>query len=149
MISYWASTPAVTVLGHAKLAMPVSGEVGLAVRALGFAISMVPIGALIYGLVSARRCFRAFADGRIFSLDAVLGLRTFSICVGLAALVKPITSAALSLLLSATNGLGGRAFAFEIGSDTIVSLIFAGTATVITWVLAEATIIADENAQFV
>jgi hypothetical protein len=147
MLAYWSAMPAGTLSAQAGVPVAAAGELNLAMRLAGFAICMIPLGALIYGLFGARRCFRAFASGRIFSPETIGGLKTLSLAIVVSTVLKPLAGAALSVLLS--GGPGGRTLALNIGSDTLLALIFAGTVAVIAWVMAEAIEIADENAQFV
>ncbi|MEN3952870.1 DUF2975 domain-containing protein [Iodidimonas sp. SYSU 1G8] len=147
MLAYWFATPAGTLLAQMGVRFERAGGLGLGVRLMGFAVCLIPLGVLIHGLFGARRCFRAFASGRIFSPEAVSGLRTLAIAVAVSTILKPLAGAALSMVLS--GGPGGRVLSFNVGSDTLVALIFAGTVAVIAWVMAEAIEIADENAQFV
>ncbi|GGF45237.1 hypothetical protein GCM10007301_00950 [Azorhizobium oxalatiphilum] len=149
MLVYWIMTPAPALFAQAGLAADAGAELGPAARALGFAVSMIPLGALIYGLVSARRCFRAFAAGTVFSATPIRRLRTFALAVIAAALLKPAAGAALSLLLSAQRGNGPWSLALHVGSDTLLALVLAGTVAVMASIMAEAAAIADENRQFV
>ncbi|MGU3493868.1 DUF2975 domain-containing protein [Xanthobacteraceae bacterium A53D] len=147
MGGYWAATPAATLLAQAGLA-PSAGHLSLPLRIGGFLISMVPLGALVFGLLRARLCFRLLARGEAFSLGTINGLRTFAIAIAVSAALKPLAGAALSLLLSGAGG-GQRTLALHVGSDTLLALIFAGTVATMAWVMAEAAAIADENRQFV
>ncbi|MBB6254135.1 DUF2975 domain-containing protein [Nitrospirillum iridis] len=149
MLFYWAMTPTHTLFGQAGIQIAPVMELDFSARALAFGISMVPLGALIYGLLNARRCFDAFAAGQIFSSEPIGRLKAFSIAVAASAILKPFTGAALSLFLSFNNSGEVRTVALSIGSDTLIALIFAGTVAVIAWVMTEALDIADENKQFV
>ena len=146
---YWATTPARALFVHMGLPNLSNAEIDRSIRALAFAISMVPLGALIYGLLSARRCFVAFAAGQIFAGAPIGGLKAFSIAVAASALLKPLTGAALSVLLSAAGSTGTRTLMLDIGSDTLIALLFSGTVAIIAWVMTEAIDIAAENDQFV
>lgn len=148
MLFFWLATPAGALLAQFGPGGTSSGTMAWSMRVTGLAISMLPLAALICGLFGARKCFRAFADGRIFSAEAVGGLRTLAISVAVSAILKPLSGAALSVLLSGSAG-GGRTLALTFSSDTLLALIFAGTVAVIAWVMGEAITIADENAQFV
>ena len=61
----------------------------------------------------------------------------------------PVGRAALSMLLSWRTYATGKSLVVNLGSDTLLALLFAGLIAVIAWVMAEATAIADENAQFI
>jgi hypothetical protein len=149
MLLYWTLTPAQTLLSQAGISNAPVADIDVLIRTLAFTISMIPLGTLIYGFLNARRCFVAFAAGEIFSSEQVKRLKAFSIAAAVSGLLKPLAGAALSVLLSFSNLAGRRTLALNIGSDTLIVLIFAGTVAVIAWVMAEAIDISDENKQFV
>ncbi|MBS0535727.1 MAG: DUF2975 domain-containing protein [Proteobacteria bacterium] len=149
MAFYWAATPTRTLLSQAGLANSPATELDVTVRALGFVVAMLPLAALIYGLLSARRCFKAFAAGDIFSRRTIGHLMAFAVAVAGSAFLKPFTGAAMSVLLSASVATGTKTLAFHIGSDTLIALIFAGAVAIIAWVMTEAADLSDENKQFV
>lgn len=146
---YWWMTPADTLFS--KSGLPVAPPTFLAshVRLVGFAISMVPVAALVFGLFAARRCFAAFAEGNVFSREAIGGLRAFAFAVTISALLTPLAGAGLSLLLSASSQSPTRSIVLNVGSDSLLALFFAAMIAIIAWVLSEAAEIADENQQFV
>lgn len=149
MLLYWGLTPAEMLFRHAGLALPAPTEVRLPMRLAAFAVAMIPLGALIVGLLSVRRCFDCFAAGRMFSGDAARSLRGFAIGVGASALLKPLAGAALGLLLGALSPAPTRSLVLNVGSDTLLSLLFAALVAIIAGVLVEAADIAAENDQFV
>jgi hypothetical protein len=149
MLLYWCLAPSSALLAGAQLPVTSAREIGFGVRSLCFIIAMVPLGVLVFGLMSARRSFNAFAAGRFFCVDAVGGLQRFSLAILAETLLKPFAGAALSLLLSAGDPSGTKTLAFSVGSDTLLALVFAGTIAAIAWVMTQAIAIADENAQFV
>lgn len=149
MLVYWWLTPADAVFRQAGLGLSPPAELGLPVRLAGFAFAMVPLAALVLGLLSARRCFACFAAGRIFSAEAARGLRGFALGVGASALLKPLAGAALSLLLGAASPEQTRTLVLSVGSDTLLSLLFAVMVAIVASVLVSAADIAAENEQFV
>lgn len=146
---YWFATPQHDLLTAAQISFPSLREVTFGMRIAAFAISMVPLAVLIWGLLNARRCFALFSQGRIFTAEAVDGFRRFSLALLMSALMKPFAGAALTALLSWGGPPGTRMVAIHLGSDTLFSLLFAGAVMVVVWVMSEAIAIADENAQFV
>ncbi|MBS0246680.1 MAG: DUF2975 domain-containing protein [Proteobacteria bacterium] len=149
MAFYWAATPTRTLLSQAGLADSPATELDGAVRALAFVVAMLPLAALIYGLLSARRCFKAFVAGDVFSRRTIGHLMAFAVAIAASAILKPFAGAVLSALLSASTVTGTKTLAFHIGSDTLIALIFAGTFAIIAWVMTEAADLSDENKQFV
>ena len=149
MLAYWVLTPSADLYDAAGLPHERGGTIGVSIRLFGFTLAMLPLAVLAYGLENARRCFAGFADGRFFSLQADARLRRFAIAAGMSALLQPIAETALSLLLS-INGLpGSRTLRLEIGSETLIMIVFAGTVAVIAWLMAEAAMMAEEHEQFV
>lgn len=149
MAVYWATTPTAALFSHAGLPNFPTHDIDIATRLFAFAIALIPLGALVYGLLCMRRCFAAFARGDVFAPGPVRQLRLFAIAIAASALLKPFAGAALSVLLSMRGTTGMKTLAFNIGSDTLIALVFAGTVSVIAWVMSEALAIAEENRQFV
>ena len=149
MLFYWIATPAPVLLSQSGVQHAPEIDLDISKRMIALAISMVPLGALIFGLLSARRCFAGFATGRIFTPQSIRSLQAFSIGIAASAILKPLAGAALSVLLSWDNPKGAKTFALIIGSDTLIALIFAGIVAAFAWIMAEAVEISDENNQFV
>lgn len=147
-ICYWTATPwlrLVSTLGMAPLG-PRADETLL--RTGGAVVSLLPLAALIFGLISARACFLALAGGEVFSQASVRGLRGFAFWLLVSALLQPLAGMALSVLLSLGSGGPGQ-LAISVSSDTLLALLFSGMVLVITTVMSEAVDIADDNAQIV
>ena len=149
MLIYWYSTTPEALFQQAGLAVAPPAAIDPLVRLGALAVSMVPLGALIVGLLAARRCFALFASGHAFSGGAIRELRSFALGVAASALLKAPAGAVLSLVLSATSPGHTRSLVVNVGSDTLLALMFAAMVAVIAWVLVEATEIADENRQFI
>lgn len=149
MGAYWLTTPSRELFAAAGLPGVPPMELGLSIRALGFLIAMVPLGALVFGLLNARSCFRDFAAGRLYGLSTLTRLQAFALGVAASALLKPVAGAALSLLLSWHGGPGEKSLVLTVGSDTLIALLFAGTVAVMAWIMGEAIALSDENQQFV
>jgi uncharacterized SAM-binding protein YcdF (DUF218 family) len=149
LLFYWFSTPAASIAADAQIPQEWLVDLGVSRRAAGFVISFVPLACLILALISARRCFYAFAGGNFFGQDAVKGLRNFALGLLASALLKPFSAAALSVLLSSDAPAGQHRLTLGFGSDTMLALLAAGIVAVIAWVMAEASALAEENAQFI
>jgi hypothetical protein len=149
LVFYWFSASAASIAADAQIPREWLTDLGAGRRAAGFAISFVPLACLILALMSARRCFGAFAAGSFFGQDAVKGLRNFALGLLASALLKPFSAAALSVLLSSDAPAGQHRLTLGFGSDTMLTLLAAGIVAVIAWVMAEASALAEENAQFI
>jgi hypothetical protein len=149
LLFYWFSASTASIAADAQIPQQWLTDLDMGRRAVGFAISFVPLAYLILALMSARRCFGAFAAGNFFGQDAVKGLRNFALGLLASALLKPFSAAALSVLLSPDAPAGQHRLTLGFGSDTILALLAAGIVAIIAWVLAEASALAEENAQFI
>lgn len=149
LLFYWFSASTASIAADAKIPQQWLTDLGAGRRAAGFAISFVPLACLILALMSARRCFGAFAAGDFFGQDAVKGLRNFALGLLASALLKPFSAAALSVLLSSDAPAGQHRLTLGFGSDAMLALLAAGIIAVIAWVMAEASALAEENAQFI
>lgn len=149
LAAYWIVSADETIHLDARLPGIAVHPIGWDVRLASMAISALPLACLIWGLLRARGCFEAFARGHFFTLDNIHRLRDFAIAVFASTLLKPFAGAALSMLLSWRTYATGKSLVVNLGSDTLLALLFAGLIAVIAWVMAEATAIADENAQFI
>lgn len=148
MVLYWAKTPPEELLSALGIAGTIAAADELWLRVAGGAIALIPLAALILGLTAARNCFLALAGGEVFSQSVVRGLRGFAFWLLVSTVLQPVSGSVLSLLLSLGSGGQGQ-FAFSLGSETLLALLFAGTVLVIATVMSEAISIADDNAQIV
>ncbi|QDW41184.1 DUF2975 domain-containing protein [Bradyrhizobium sp. KBS0727] len=149
LAAYWIVSVDETILLDARLPGIAIRPIGWPVRLASMAISALSLACLIWGLLRARRCFEEFANSRFFTAENVDRLRDLAIAVFASTLLKPFAGAALSILLSWQTYATGKALVINLGSDSLLALLFAGLVAVIAWVMAEAHAIAAENAQFV
>lgn len=149
LLFYWLSVSAGSIAADAQIPQEWLSEFGLGRRLVGFAISFVPLACLVFALMAARRCFGAFASGNFFGQGAISDLRYFGLGLLASALLKPVSGAALSVLLSWDAPAGQHRLTLGLGSDTMLTLLAACIVAVITWVMAEASALAEENAQFI
>lgn len=118
-------------------------------RVLGFLVSMIAASVVLYGLAQLRHLFRHYQRGHIFTEYALIRLRKFAWSLLLVGLLRPLTGAALSVLLSINNPPGQRTLALTVGSNDIALLFISGVFIVIAWIMAEGVRLADENAQII
>ncbi|MDP1739502.1 MAG: DUF2975 domain-containing protein [Polaromonas sp.] len=124
-------------------------EVELWQRVLAVALGMVPVFCASYGLVCAMRCFSGFSQSEYFSLRNVRYLRGFAAGVFASVVAGFFVAMAISVLLTLGAPAGQRALAMGLGSNELLTLLFAGMVWQIAAVMAKAVALAEENAQFV
>lgn len=115
-------------------------------RLAAAALTLLPVGLLAAGLLSARRCLRSFADGAFFTADAIRALRGFARAVFWSAAAGVALPTLLGLVLTAGNPVGQRALVIGIGSDQMLGMLIAGVLWVIAGALAQAAAIAEDHA---
>jgi Ca2+/Na+ antiporter len=145
LIPDWTRNIALAKLGQAGVALPIT-PLGQSVAGLVLAI---PVGVMIYGLLAARRMFREFACGEIFSERTARFLQIFAATVLAQAPLGPLTSAGFSAALSLGNPPGQRAIAIAFSVNDYFALIVGGVLFAAATVMREAARLADENKGFV
>lgn len=113
------------------------------------AITAVPVSVLLFGLWQVRALFLNFANGHVFTLASARLLRNFAGTVLAQAILGPISSTALMLAFTLNNPPGTRQLVITLSSQDYLALIVGGVLLAVSWVMVEATRIADENASFV
>lgn len=119
------------------------------IRLLGFLLSMVPTGVVLYALLQLRRLFRHYQQGQVFTEYAALCLRRFAWALLISGALRPFTGAALSVLLSFNNPPGERVLALSFSSHDISLMFIGGVFILIASIMAEGARLAEENAQIV
>jgi hypothetical protein len=139
-----------TVIDGLELRAPPAAEsLTLFQRVVIGAIATIPSLCQGYGLLSARRCFKSFARGEYFSLQAIQGLRGFATGIFLWPMTAIVSKPLLTYLATLHAGAGEHVVTIGIGTEQLLTLLFAGIFWQIAGVMAKARRIAEENAQFV
>lgn len=118
-------------------------------RLLGFLVSMIPAGILMFGLARLRAMFGLYQAGEIFSIGSARCLKQFAATVLLQVLLAPLAGAAHSVIVTFDNPPGERMLTLSFGSAEYSAILLGGLLLVIAWVMGEGAKLADENRQFV
>lgn len=122
---------------------------GVGTLLAGFVISMIPVSALIYGLINLRSLFRHYSRGVIFSREQAARLRRFALAAMLSVGLQILANSLLSVLLTFNNPPGMRQLAISVSSDQLGTIFLGGVFLVIAWIMGEGSRIAEDNAQIV
>lgn len=141
----WVEAHVVPHLGLQGVPVALDGPTRLA----AFAASMIPMGVLLYLLRQAYALFDAFRLGHVFTPEAPVRLRRIGTSILALALLRPLTSMVLGLILTAANPPGQRILALSISIDDYMIGALGGLVLAIGHVMAEAARIADDNRQIV
>jgi hypothetical protein len=146
---YWGFAPAETLAGAVLVPAAWLAEFGLGQRALATLLALLPVLPLSWGLLRLATALEAFRQGRPFGLTAATGMRDFAIGVFACTVLKLVSGALLSVVLSWNAPAGQKQLAISVSSDMLLMLLVGAVLTLVGWALTEAAAIAEENAQFI
>ena len=132
-----------------EIADPPNAMKGLFHDLLFRIVSLAPMAIFIFALWSARTSFVGIARGDYFAPRTVLGLRNLALAVLLHMIASPILLGMAKAAYASRFEHGSITMSLGLGDSTILMLIFAGAAALISTVIAHAAKIDDENRQFV
>ncbi len=104
---------------------------------------------LVLGLWNLRLLFNNFKRGEFFGEPSTRALHVLSQVLLISAVLKCLSSAVLSVLLTWNNPAGEKALVICFGSNELWMLFIAATFLAITWTFKEGQKLAQENAEFV
>ena len=123
--------------------------IGVSQLMLGAAVHAIMFSVLLFGIWHLRLLFQSFKNGVFFTREAVRHLHIFTMTLFIGALLKPVSSALLSVILTIGNPPGQKSLVIEFGSHELATIFIAGTLMAITWIMREGQVLAAENAEFV
>jgi len=116
---------------------------------LATCLQLLALSVLLYGIWRLRLLFKLFSVGEYFTTRTTKHLHGFTLTLLISALLKPVISALLSVLLTWGNPPGKKALLIEVGSSEISIILIVGVLLSVTWVMREGQQLADENASFI
>jgi hypothetical protein len=128
---------------------PLTDDVALANRMIGFACAAVPLAIAVWSLLSTRRLFRLYAHQQMFSKDSLELLNTVSLALCLYVLASFLAEAPITAALSLGRTTGPHGMSLSLKIEDLSLLFGAGLVRVFAQVMAHAIHAADENASFV
>ena len=115
--------------------------------AMGVVAVSVALG--LYALWQVWHLFAAYGRGVVFGPEASDRLRRLAWALMATALVRPLTKTVVVLLLTLNNPPGQRQLVISLAWEDYLSLLFGGLLFAMSWAMAEARRIEQENAGFV
>lgn len=148
--TYWALADVKTLARGVNLTLG-TGQQALQSwqRLAGGLIAEASYALLLVGLWQARKCFRRFAAGQIFTSETVACLRRFAAWVAASVAAGMLGNTAISVLITMLNPPGMRQLVVGIGSEQIFALLFAGIVWLMAAVMTQGQLLAEENATYI
>ncbi len=112
---------------------------------LGFAVSLLPLSALIYGLFNIRKLFSFYREGVIFTFAHVMIFRNTARALIGWTVLSILYESVKSVLFTMGNPPGQRVLSVTFGSPEMTTLVVAGIVFVIAWVMDEGRILSEEQ----
>ncbi|MCL9780681.1 DUF2975 domain-containing protein [Vibrio sp. S4M6] len=150
---FWltVNTPAdyLTNFGIIQLSFDINNftqvPLSLSTRLLAIIASLALSSILIYALWTLVKLFRHYEQGDIFSLENAkfyqkLGYSVFYWVIG-----SVVYKTVIILILSFNNPPGQRLLSISFGGADLLTLLFGLMVMIISWVMKEGYMIADEN----
>jgi Protein of unknown function (DUF2975) len=150
LVVYWATAADATLAAQGNL-LPgdMLAPLQLWQRVAAACVTAVPLALLLTGLWQAKHCFALFAQGQVFTAQAVGCLRRFAGWVAAAALAAIVAAALASILLTLQNPTGLRQLALGISSNHLFTLFFAAMVWLMAAVIGQGQSLAEENERFI
>jgi hypothetical protein len=150
---FWTAEPDVLQKAAADLlpatAQPSRFTITPGIKAWVMAVVALSVALGLYALLQAWHLFGAYGRGVVFGPEASARLRRLAWALMAAALVRPLTKTVVVLLLTWHNPPGQRQLVISLSWEDYLSLLFGGLLFAMSWAMAEARRLEQENASFV
>lgn len=152
VISYWAFfdylPPEARAMVHTAAASPDYPPIW-SNQLLAIVVTLLPTAAVVYGLSALIRLLRLYQAGRIFSLENVACFRKLGRSMIMLAGASFLSNPLLSLALTFNWPPGRRMVTLGLSSNQILALLVGGVILLISWVMDEGRLLAEDNAMIV
>lgn len=115
----------------------------------GFAVSMIPLGVLLFALHQAYGLFDAYRCGELFPDSAPQRLRRIGLSMLALAVLRPVTAALLSAVLTYANPPGAKMLVIGLSLDDYMIGALGGLILAIGHVMVEAKKLADDAREII
>ena len=134
---------------RSQLPVRVNGTLPVWSLLLGYVITLMQMGIVIYGLAWLRRLFGLYAEGLIFEHENVACLRRVSLAVIAWAPAKTVFNALIGIAVTLPNPPGQRLLTLGVDSDQVLALFGGFALLTISWVMEEGRKVTAEQSLIV
>jgi len=131
--------------------LPVARTVELSAGALmlAFLVSLLPVGAAMYGLLTLRSLFGLYEKAIIFSAENVKYFRRLGYALIAWVLANALFTPLISTIITFSNAPGERMVVAQLGVFDVSTLLIGCVILLVSWVMDEGRKIEDEQAHTV
>ena len=128
------------------LPAPVTQDLSTLTRLLAAATGMIPIMAMIYGLLKLRELFGLYEDGLIFTQKNVACIRSLGRALVAWVICDVVKNSLLSIVLTLPNPPGHRIITLGLYSADFTAIFVGIVILIIAWVMDEARKMQEDQA---
>jgi hypothetical protein len=118
-------------------------------RFLSFLSELIPLSAVIYGLLKLRALFMLYQNGKIFTEENVTCFRSLGRSLIAWMICDVIRNSLLSMILTMDNPAGQKILLVGLNPADFTGIFVGIVILIITWVMDEARKIQEEQASFI
>lgn len=118
-------------------------------RALGFAVSMIPLAPLFYALYQVHRLCDGIREGVVRWRVLAVRLKWTAWAMLAIAALRPLTNALLSIVLTGANAAHERHVVLAFSTDDYMIALLGGLIFILGRVMSEADMVALDNQQII
>jgi Protein of unknown function (DUF2975) len=118
-------------------------------RIVGMLLTEIPVVFMCIALWQVRKCLQGFANGEVFTKDAVMHLKKFSVWMMRSALAALLVGILLSTLLTIGNAPGSRHIAISVSTEQVLLLFFSCVVWLMAQIISQGHELAQENSSFI
>jgi hypothetical protein len=118
-------------------------------RIVGIGLTEIPVVLMCLGLWQVRKCFQDFSKGEVFTDNAAVYLKKFSVWMMRSAIAALVVGALLSSLLTLGNAVGSRILAIGVSTEQVLLLFFACVVWLMAEIIRQGQALAQENSSFI
>lgn len=149
-ILYWVLFNHIRHLpGMAHFPVVVSGDLSALTRMLACFTDLIPISALIYGLLKLERLFRLYESGLIFTEKNVACFRSLGRTMIAWVICHVVRTSLISTVLTLHNPPGQRMITLGLDGSDLGGLFVGGIILTITWVMDEGRKIREDQELYI
>ncbi len=122
-----------------------SNTLSVNLQIIGFISSLLPLSALIYGIIHIKKLFSFYQEGITFSLEQVILFKKVSKALVLWIVFSIIYESIKSILFSWNNPVGEGLVTISFDASQLGILTMSIVILVIAWIMDEGRILSEEN----
>ena len=115
-------------------------------RMLGFLVSLLPLAAKVFAMVTLMRLLKLYRAGQIFSAAHVRHFKRLGHILVFYGVAGILETSALGLVMTMNNPPGQRMLTFGVSSDDVTLFVIAAIVLMLAWVMDEGRQQAEEQA---